>query len=237
MRVLITGGTGDIGREAVRAFCERGDRVAFTYLCREERAQQIAAQTGALALRADAADPEQITRAVEQARAYLGGFDLLINNAATSSFALLTDLTVAQWRAFLAVNLDSHVFYTQQILHDMIRQKSGCILNVASVWGQTGASCEVHYSTAKAGLIGFTKALAKEVGPSGIRVNCVAPGVIDTGMNRSLSEEDLRALCDETPLGRLGTPAEVVSAFLFLSAPAGAFYTGQVLAPNGGFYI
>ena len=150
---------------------------------------------------------------------------------------LLTDLTVAQWDYLFHVNVRSTFLCSQAVLPDMIARKSGAIVNVSSVWGITGASCEVAYSASKAAVIGLTKALAKELGPSGIRVNCVAPGVIDTDMNAQLTEQDRAVLCDQTPLERIGTPEEVAQCILFLASDRAGFITGQVLSPDGGFCL
>ena len=158
-------------------------------------------------------------------------------NAGIARQELFTDVTLDQWRQMLGINLDGVFHCCQATLPDMIRRKSGRIITLSSMWGQVGASCEVAYSAAKAGVIGLTKALAKEVGPSGITVNCVAPGVIETEMNGLLDQETKDALAEETPLERMGTPADVAEAIWFLASQGGSFFTGQVLAPNGGFII
>ena len=165
----------------------------------------------------------------------LGRIDVLINNAAISSFSLFSDLTLSDWREAFSVNVDGAFVYTKAVLPSMIHEKSGRIINISSMWGEVGSSCEVHYSATKAALIGMTKALAKEVGPSGITVNCIAPGVIATEMNSSFSAEDIKALEDETPLMRIGLPSEVASVALFLAGDGASFITGAVLDVNGGF--
>ena len=170
---------------------------------------------------------------VAAVRDTVGAVDILVNNAAISRFGLITDLSEAEWDEMMAVNLKSVFLLSRAFLPDMIRRQSGRIINVSSIFGAVGGSCEVAYSAAKAGVIGFTKALAKEVGPSGIQVNCIAPGVIDTAMNARLSAEDLAALRDETPLGRLGTPEDVANLALFLAADK--FITGEVLHIGGGY--
>ena len=170
---------------------------------------------------------------VAAVRDAVGAVDILVNNAAISRFGLITDLSEAEWDEMMAVNLKSVFLLSRAFLPDMIRRQSGRIINVSSIFGAVGGSCEVAYSAAKAGVIGFTKALAKEVGPSGIQVNCIAPGVIDTAMNARLSAEDLAALRDETPLGRLGTPEDVANLALFLAADK--FITGEVLHIGGGY--
>ncbi|MBQ7407005.1 MAG: 3-oxoacyl-ACP reductase FabG [Clostridia bacterium] len=233
--VLITGGSRGIGRAMVELFASEGYKVAFTYLSSEKEAKALSQKTGALALRADCEREEEILSAVSEAEAALGGIDCLINNAAISGFSLLTDITTEEWNRFLRINLTAPFIYSRAVLPAMIRKGRGRIVNITSMWGLVGASCEVHYSAAKAGLIGFTKALAKEVGPSGITVNAIAPGVIETDMNRSLSEEDLIALKDETPLSRLGRPEEIARAALFLCSEGAGFITGEIMNISGGF--
>lgn len=237
MKVLITGGSRGIGAACVRAFCNRGDRVAFIYRSRDDAAEALAAQTGAIPLRADLSDPTDATRAVEAAIAALGGVDVLVNNAGVAQIKLFTDLSDAEWRTMIDTNLSSAFYTARAAAKVMIAQHSGKIVNVGSMWGKTGASCEVHYSAAKAGLRGLTMALAKELGPSGITVNCVEPGVIDTEMNAALDEATRAELCDQTPLCRIGSPDEVASAISFLASDAASFITGQILGVDGGFAI
>jgi len=233
--VLITGGSRGIGRAMVELFSAEGWQVAFTYLRSEAEAKALAEKTGALAIRADAESESEILASVAEAEKAFGSIDCLINNAAISGFSLLTDITTEEWNRFLRINLTAPFIYSRAVLPSMIRKQKGRILNISSMWGLVGASCEVHYSAAKAGLIGFTKALAKEVGPSGITVNAIAPGVIETDMNRALSEEDLSSLKEETPIGRLGAPLEVARAALFLCSEDAGFITGEILNLSGGF--
>ena len=235
--VLVTGGSRGIGEAIVRKFCAEGYSVAFTYRSSGEAAARVAKETGALALCADSEREEQILRAVARVEEAFGKIDVLVNNAAISSFSLFTDLSLEVWNRTLAVDLTAAFLYTRAVLPEMIRRKSGRIINISSMWGVTGAACEVHYSAAKAGLIGMTKALAKEVGPSGVTVNAIAPGVIDTEMNRALSEEDRAALRENTPVCRLGQPEEVASAVFFLAGEDAAFITGEVLNLSGGFVV
>lgn len=235
--VVVTGGSRGIGAACVRTFAAAGDRVFFLYRASEAAAAALAAETGAVALRCDVADRAQVHAAFSDILSQCGMVDVLINNAGISEFSLFQDITEEMWERMLQVNLGGAFRCSQAVLSAMIARKQGCILNVSSMWGQVGASCEVHYSAAKAGLIGLTKALAKEVGPSGIRVNCVAPGVIDTEMNGALSEETLAALSEETPLGRIGTPEEVARILFWLASEEASFLTGQVIAPNGGLII
>ena len=233
--VLVNGGSRGIGAEVVRLFAARGDRVAFTYRSAADAAMRLAEETGALAICADSAVESQVNAAVAQVMEELGRIDVLVNSAAISSFSLFTDLSCDEWEKIFAVNVHGPFYYCRAVLPSMIAAHSGCIINISSMWGVTGASCEVHYSTTKAALNGMTRALAREVGPSGITVNAVAPGVIDTEMNGSLSEETKAALCDETPLCRLGTPREVAETVFFLAGEGAAFITGQIIGVNGGF--
>lgn len=236
--VLVNGGSRGIGRAICERFAKEDANVAFTYLQSEEEARTLEKELGALAICADSRSSAEVYRAVEAAEERFGMIDTLVNCAAKSEFALVTDITDEAWRDMMAVNLDGYFYYIRALLPSMIREKRGRIINISSMWGQIGASCEVHYSASKAAIIGMTRALAKELGPSGITVNCVAPGVIDTEMNRrNLSEDDLRALSDETPLCRLGTADDVADAVSFLAGKSGSFITGQVLGVNGGFVI
>lgn len=234
---LITGGSRGIGAAMVRAFSAAGYAVAFLYRQADDAAAVVARETGACAIRADVGEESDVKRAIEEARASLGHIDVLVNNAAIAGFRLFTDITTEEWNRFVSVNLNGAFYCAREVLPEMIRRKSGKIINVSSMWGQVGASCEVHYSTVKAALIGMTKALAKEVGPSGITVNCIAPGVIDTDMNRALGEQTLADLAQETPLGRLGRPEDVAACALYLAQESGDFVTGQVIGVNGGFVI
>ena len=234
---LITGGSRGIGRAIVAALTKEGYAVAFTYKSSVAEAESLAAETGALAIRADSACRDDIARAVDTAVAHLGHVDLLVNNAATSSFSLLTDITDEEWDRTLAVNLTAPFLYSRAVIPGMVSRKAGRIINVSSVWGLVGSSCEAHYSATKAGLIGLTRALAKELGPSGITVNAIAPGVINTDMNAALGEEALRDLADETPLCRIGDAAEVARLVVFLAGEGGSFITGEVVNISGGFVI
>ncbi len=235
--VLITGGSRGIGKAMVELFCEQGYSVVFTYLKSREAAEELSRATGALAIAADSASESDIRAAVNIVNEKFGGIDVLINNAAISSFSLFTDLTLDEWKKTFSVNVDGAFLYSKEVLPYMISKKCGRIINVSSMWGVVGSSCEVHYSASKAALIGLTKALAKEVGPSGITVNCIAPGVIDTEMNSALSEDDMRVLCDETPLMRIGKPSEIAEAAFFLAGEKASFITGAVINVNGGFIL
>ncbi len=235
--VLITGGSRGIGKAMVELFCEKGYSVAFTYKSSENEAKSLAESSGALAIRADSASESDVVNAVRLVEKKLGRIDCLINNAGISSFSLFTDLTLDEWNNHIAVNLTGAFLYSRAVIPGMVSAKSGRIINVTSMWGIVGSSCEVHYSTAKAGLIGMTKALAKELGPSGITVNAIAPGLISTDMNKSLSEEDIKAVADETPLMRVGAAKEVAEAALFLAGDGASFITGEVLNVSGGYIM
>lgn len=234
--VFITGGARGIGAAMVRAFSTAGYSVSFTYLSSHDRAAALARETGALALCADGCDEGAVAAAVRTATDKNGPVYALLNCAGISSFQLFQDVSTELWEQTVNTNLRAAFFYIRALLPEMIAAKSGVILNISSVWGMVGASCEVLYSTTKAALIGMTKALAKEVAPSGIRVNCIAPGVIDTDMNAALSPDARASLCEETPLGRMGTPEEVARLALYLVRDD-TFLVGQVLSPNGGFVV
>lgn len=231
--VLITGASRGIGSACVEKFASAGDQVYFFYRSDDASAQALSARTDAVAIKCDVSEPV----AVQQAFAALPDFDVLVNNAGFAEFSLFQDISEAGWNRMIQTHLGGTFRCSKAVLPHMISQKSGCIVNISSMWGQVGASCEVHYSAAKAGVIGLTKALAKEVAPSGIRVNCVAPGVIDTGMNRVLSSKDLADLTQEIPLGRLGTATEVSDVVHWLTTDQAAYLTGQVIAPNGGLIV
>ena len=235
--VLITGGSRGIGAETVKKFSKNGYSVAFTYKSSAEEAERLSRETGALAIRADSASEAEILRAVEEVEKTLGNVEILINNAAVSSFSLITDVTLDGWKNMFSVNMDAAFLYSKRVLPSMIRNKFGRIINVSSMWGTVGSSCEVCYSSTKAALIGFTKALAKEVGPSGITVNAVAPGLIDTDMNASLSKEDKAEICNETPLMRIGKPEEIAETIFFLASDNAAFITGAVINVSGGLVV
>lgn len=234
---LIVGGSRGIGAAIVRFFAHAGYAVAFTYAHSGAAAEALSSETGALAICANSEKREEMDAAIATFHATLGTVDILINNAAISQIGLFTDMSASEWERMRSVNLDAPMYYAKLVLPDMIAKKQGRIINISSMWGQVGASCEVGYSATKAALIGFTKALAKELGPSGITVNAIAPGVIVTDMNASLDAETLNALCEETPLGRLGTPEDVAKAALFLAGEGADFITGQILGVNGGLVV
>ena len=235
--ILITGGSRGIGAEAVKQFVSAGHKVVFTYHKSELEADALRQQTGAVPVRCDVKHPDSVKIAVDKAVSVLGQIDVLICNAAVADYGLITDLDISRWEEVINTDLSGVFYCVRNVLPAMISRKSGCIITVGSMWGEVGASCEAAYSAAKAGVIGLTKALAKEVGPSGIRVNCVSPGMIDTDMNASLDEASVQAIADETPLCRTGSPEEVAKTMLFLASDDAAFITGQVIGVNGGLII
>lgn len=235
--ILITGGSRGIGAEAVRQFTAAGHKVVFTYHRSEEEADRLRQETGAVPVRCDVKHHDSVRIAVDKAVSVLGQIDVLICNAAIADYGLITDLEISRWEEVINTDLSGVFYCVRYVLPAMISRKSGCIITVGSMWGEVGASCEAAYSAAKAGVIGLTKALAKEVGPSGIRVNCISPGMIDTDMNASVSEEATEMIVDETPLCRTGSPADVAKAMLFLASDDSSFITGQVISVNGGLVI
>ena len=237
MKILITGGSRGIGRAMVEAFSSPENKVAFIYRSNHDAANELCEKFGAIAICADISKPEETKRAVEEAISALGGIDVLINNAGISQIKLFTDITDEDWQTMIDTNLSSVFFVTRAILPYMISQKSGRIINIGSMWGKVGASCEVHYSASKAAIRGMTLALAKEVGPSGITVNAIEPGVIMTDMCSGFDEETLISLADETPLCRLGSPSDVAGLARFLASDEASFITGQIIGVDGGFAL
>lgn len=234
---LITGGSRGIGAQIVRTLSAAGWRVAFTYCRSEEKALALSAETGALALKCDARNEQQVSDATAHLLKTFGHVDALVHNAGTAWSGLLQDMTCAQWDDLFSLHVKGAFLHTKALLSQMISRQAGSILFITSMWGEVGASMEVGYSACKAALTGMMKGLAKEVGPSGIRVNCVSPGVIDTDMMKGYSPEDKQALAEETPLGRLGKAEDVAQAVSFLLSDDAAFITGQTLSVNGGMVI
>lgn len=230
-RVLVTGGSRGIGAAVVRAFARRGHRVSFLYEKNEAAAGLVSQETGAAALRADVADKA----AVEAAFREIGPVDILVNNAGICHYGLISQINPEEWDRLFAVNVRGIYHCVNAALPGMLREQSGSIVNLSSMWGQVGASCEAAYSATKGAVIALTKALAKELGPSGIRVNAVAPGVILTDMVANVDPGVLADLAEETPIGRNGTPEDVAEAVYSLSLAE--FITGQVLPVNGGYVI
>ncbi|MCR5805639.1 MAG: 3-oxoacyl-ACP reductase FabG [Oscillospiraceae bacterium] len=228
---VITGASRGIGKAAAYELKKAGFRVVGTYVKSEEQAQQMRAD-GIEMIRCDVRDFE---KAHEIASSVGDGAAVLVNNAGIAHTSLLQDLPPDKWDEVFDVNCKGAYIFTHALLPAMIRNKYGRIINISSMWGEVGASCEVAYSASKAALIGFTKALAKEVAPSGITVNCIAPGVIDTDMNRCYDEQTMAGLAEETPVGRLGTPSDIAAAVRFFASPSSEFITGQILRVDGGF--
>lgn len=239
---LITGGSRGIGAAVARLFARRGWGVAIGYVHNEAQAAKLVQEIKtmglpALAVPADVADQNQVREMVDNVLEKFCQLDILVCSAGISHVGLISQIDGEQWRRLFAVNVDGVHHCCRSVLPHMLERKFGSIVTVSSMWGQVGASCEAAYSATKGAVIAYTKALAKELGPSNIRVNCVAPGVIRTEMNACLSQSDLSCLADETPLGRIGTPEEAAAAIAFLASDDASFLTGQVIAPNGGFVI
>ena len=238
--VLITGASRGIGAAAARRFAAGGYQVAVNYLQSQGAAEALCREldNGSFPIQADVADPDQVRAMVDTVLQRFGHLDALVCNAGIClPGMLLQDVTDPQWARLLSVDTSGVFYAARAVLPHMIHRHAGRIITVSSMWGQVGGACEVAYSAAKGAVIAFSKALAKEVAPSGITVNSVAPGVIDTDMMGFTSQETRDLLAEETPMGRLGQPADVAETIYFLASPAAAFLTGQVLAPNGGFVI
>ncbi len=239
---FVTGGSRGIGRAVVRRLAEEGYAVGIDYLQAHDQAQALERELldrgqAALAVQADVADREAITAAIGRVEDAFGAVTVLVNNAGVARQNQFQDITDDFWRRIFAVNVDGAYHTIQAVLPHMLHEKAGSIVNISSIWGQRGASCEVAYSATKAAVIGLTRSLAMELAPSGIRVNCVAPGVINTDMVQVLGEETLADLAGQTPLGRLGTAEDVARAVAFLAGDGASFITGQVLTADGGFIL
>ena len=229
--VVITGGSRGIGAAAVELFASRGDRVFFLYEKAHEQARAVAEKTRATAICCDVADGEAVRNAFSE----IGDVDILICNAGIMHFGLLSMMEESQWDRLFDVNVKGIFHCVNAAMPSFLKKQQGCIITVSSMWGQVGASCEAAYSATKGAVIGLTKALAKELGPSGVRVNCVAPGVILTDMCANVEPEILAEMAEETPVGRNGQPEDVAKAFAYLADAD--FVTGQVIGVNGGFII
>lgn len=239
---LVTGASRGIGREIALELARSGVSVAVNYYSSDEKAKELLLEIQSLnqnaqIYKADVSNDYEVSEMVHKIQSELGDIDIVVNNAGISQIGLFTDMTSSERDRMIGVNLIGAMNVAKAVLPSMIHYKRGSIINISSMWGEVGASCEVVYSAAKAGLIGFTKALAKEVGPSGIRVNCVSPGVIDTDMNSELSEADMNELINDIPLNRIGTPSDIAKAVKFLVSDKAAYITGQVLSVNGGMII
>lgn len=240
--VLITGASRGIGAACACEFAKAGYRVALNYCQSEEKANALCAELTAqgceaMTVQADVSDSAAVTKMISAVRERFGAIDTLINNAGVAMQKLFTDTTDDEWNTLLATNLSAAFYTARAVAPDMIRAQRGTIINIASMWGEVGASCEVAYSAAKAGLIGLTKALAKELGPSHIRVNAISPGVIMTDMMGGFSAEDVAVLKEDTPLCMLGTAEDIAHAAVFLASDQAKYITGQILGVNGGMII
>ncbi len=232
-KVLITGGSRGIGAQCVRDFSKSGYEVYFTYNNSEKKAKELSEQTGAYPVKCDISSAHEVKDALLE----INNIDILINNAGISQIKMFQDITEDDWDRMFDINIKGMFLVTKSVIGSMIKNKYGRIINISSMWGEAGASCEVHYSASKSAVIGFTKALAKELAPSGITVNCVSPGVIMTDMNSHLTDDDVKELCDETPVMRMGEPWEVSRAVMYLADEKSGFITGTVLSVNGGIVI
>ena len=240
--VVITGASKGIGANMAIRFAEKGYNVVMNYNNSVQSAlilQRSLKESGysVIAYKANVKNRLEVDLMIKEAIYRFGSIDVLINNAGISNQSLITDLSEQDWNDIIGVNLTGVFNCTQAVLLHMINQKSGKIINISSMWGEVGASCEVAYSASKAGVIGFTKALAKEVGPSGITVNCITPGLIETSMNQELTVDDISAIVESTPIGRIGSTEDVATAALFLASDESQFITGQILGVNGGLVV
>ena len=236
--ILISGGSRGIGAALVKGLAADGHNVAFLFYHHSAAAEAVASESGALPICCDVSNPDAVKAAVSVARHEFGGkIDAIINNAGVSHIGLSRDISDADWQNVINTNLSGAMYMTREVQSDMIAKGFGRIINIGSMWGKTGASCEVAYSASKAGLRGLTMALAKELGPSHITVNCVEPGLIDTEMNKGLDEETRATLINDTPVGRIGTPEDVLSAVRFFLSDEAGFITGQCLGVDGGFAV
>lgn len=238
---LVTGGAKGIGKAICRSLAKDGFKIAVNYNNSENEALALKIELSEITeveiFKCDVSDSNAVKGMFSEISQKLGKVNVLVNNAGVAEQVLFTDITDEMWQRMININLSSAFYCSREALKNMINEKNGVIINIASMWGEVGASMEVHYSTAKAGLIGMTKALAKEVGLSGVRVNAVSPGVVLTDMMKSFSESDKDILKDETPLNALGSPEEIADAVSFLVSDKARFITGQVLSVNGGFVI
>ena len=235
--VLITGGSRGIGRACVEKFAREGYAVSFIYNNSDSAAAELSALTGAHAIKADVSNPNEVKSAVADALTVMGSIDILVNNAGISLIKLFTDTTDEDYYNIMNVNCGGTFFVTREVSRNMILNHFGRIVNIGSMWGKVGASCEVAYSASKSAVEGFTKALAKELGPSGITVNCIEPGVINTEMNAELDEATLLELCNETPVGKIGDANELAEFIYLIATEKSGFLTGQIINFDGGFAI
>ncbi len=236
-RVLISGGSRGIGRAIVKKFADLDYSVCFIYKSNDQSALELLKEVSCKAIKADISDPDGALGAVEKAIEYMGGIDILVSNAGISYIAQICDTSDDKWRSIIDTNLSSAFYLARAVSGLMVREKRGRIINIGSVWGRCGSSCEVAYSASKAGVRGLTMALAKELAPSGITVNCVEPGLIDTDMNNCFDEDTLEAICNEIPAGRMGKPSEVADLVAFLASDNAAYINGQCIGCDGGWCV
>ncbi len=239
--VIVTGASRGLGRETALLFAKEGYNIVINYYKSEKSAlkleHEISQFTNVIAIKADISDSNQVKSMVNKAISKFGKIDVLINNAGIAQQKLFSDITEDDLNKMFDINIKGMFYCAQAVLPVMLHYKKGKIINISSIWGICGSSCEVHYSASKAAVIGFTKALAKELGPSNIQVNCVAPGVIQTNMNKDLDEQTILQLKEATPLNTLGKPIDIANVILFLASEKSDFITGQIISPNGGFLI
>lgn len=236
-RILVTGGSRGIGRAIVEKFAKEGNSVAFVYLKNDEAAKEVSEKSGAFSIKADLSDFGEAENAVREAEKLLCGLDVVVNCAGVACMAQICDTDADIWSRVINTNLTGTYAVCRQASEIMVRNKSGVIVNIGSVWGRVGASCESAYSASKAAIRGLTLSLAKELAPSNVRVNCVEPGVIDTEMNAALGEDTLASLTEDIPLGRLGAGSDVAETVYFLCGEGAAYITGQMIGVDGGFYL
>ena len=240
---LVTGASGAIGGAIATALACDGYALALNYHSNRQKAEDLAKfisqkySVPACAVYADISNPNDVRTMVDTVLSEFGHIDVLVNNSGIAQQKLFTDITDEDWHKMVSTNLSGAFYTTREVVKSMLKHHSGSIINISSMWGQVGASCEVHYSTAKAGIIGMTKALAKEVSLSNIRVNCVCPGAVKSDMLSGFTNEDLQAICDETPLSRLGEPQDIANMVSFLASDKASFITGQIIGVNGGMII
>lgn len=236
--VLISGASGGIGFATSKIFLEKGYSAALLAFSNPQRAEILSDEfPSARVYQVDISNPEQVKEVVSKILDDFGNIDVLVHCAGIAEQKLFTDINDEDWDRMISTNLSGAFYLTRSVLPNMISRKEGKIIYTSSIWGMVGASCEVHYSASKAGLIGMTKALAKELAPSNIQVNCITPGVINTPMNACFSNDEIKALIEEIPLGRMGTPREIADSIYFLASNHANYITGQVISPNGGFVI
>lgn len=240
MVAIVTGGAKGIGKAIVEELAKSGIKVILNYNNSEVKAIEVKEELckkGYIVeiYKADVSKPEEVKNLVTFAKNKFGAIDILVNNAGIDKFQLFTDITNEDWDEMISNNLNSVFYMTQEVVKDMINNKSGCIINISSIWGMVGASCEVAYSVSKAGIDGLTKSLAKELAPSGIRVNSIAPGAIMTDMNSNLTQEEIEEVNEQIPLGKFGKPEDIAKCAMWLIEDN--YTTGQIISPNGGWVI